>query len=246
MISELGTRNSERRTRLDVSRLPLRAPRSPLRARAGFTLFEVLLVFSLLALLAAIVWPALDAPFAAQTLKSSAEQWRGDFTKARVAAMNSGRVQMLSFDATANAYGVVALDDLTTSDPFSAAAEPSAMSLAPTFVRTLPDGVALRELASLDDVTAPPQSPMHVPMQPMLPPTSNIAAGSDPTAAAASPAYATSPVYFPPDGTTSSARVVLVNDRGMHVEVRLRGLTGAVSVGDVLVSDPTTPLETSP
>jgi len=230
MKSEGGRRKAEREARLSASWLPLRAPRSALRARSGFTLFEVLLVFSLLALLAAIVWPALDAPFAAQTLKSSAEQWRGDFTKARVAAMNSGRVQMLSFDATANAYGVVALDDLTTSDPFSAAAEPTAMSLSPTFVRTLPDGVTLRELASLDDVTAPPQSPMQMPMQAIAPTMNN----------------AVSPVYFHPDGTTSSARVVLVNDRGMHVEVRLRGLTGAVSVGDVLVSDPTTTLETSP
>ena len=43
-------------------------------------------------------------------------------------------------------------------------------------------------------------------------------------------------VYFYPDGTTSSARVTLANDRSMFVDVRLRGLTGIAVVGDVLTA----------
>src|SRR5689334_8654933 len=59
--------------------------------RKGVTLLEVSLVLGLLVVLAAVVWPQLDRPLASERLKRSADQLRADFTKARVAAMESGR-----------------------------------------------------------------------------------------------------------------------------------------------------------
>ena len=45
------------------------------------------------------------------------------------------------------------------------------------------------------------------------------------------------PIFFYPDGTTSAAAVLLKNDRGQCVEVRLRGLTGIRKVSDLTSAD---------
>jgi len=41
------------------------------------------------------------------------------------------------------------------------------------------------------------------------------------------------PLLFYPDGTTSTARVVLQNEYERSIEVTLRGLTGVASVGEI-------------
>jgi type II secretory pathway pseudopilin PulG len=194
-----------------------RAGTSPAaKCRSGFTLLEITLTLALLVLIVSLVWPALEAPFAAQRLKAAADQLRADFTQARTAAMNSGRTQLLSFDAATGTYAVVPVDDGAASDPFSPPSD--VVSVAPGQIagRPLPEGVTFHEVAALDDVTPPPATVASF--------------GPPPTAGTAA---TTQSVYFHPDGTTSSARVTLANDRAMFIDVRLRGLTGATAVGDV-------------
>ena len=41
------------------------------------------------------------------------------------------------------------------------------------------------------------------------------------------------PIFFYPDGTTSAAAVLLKNDRGRCIEVRLRGLTGIAKISEM-------------
>ena len=41
------------------------------------------------------------------------------------------------------------------------------------------------------------------------------------------------PILFYPDGTTSSARLLLRNKQGRRIELALRGLTGVVTVGQL-------------
>jgi hypothetical protein len=43
----------------------------------------------------------------------------------------------------------------------------------------------------------------------------------------------TPPVFFYPDGTTSTARLVRGNQRGRCVTVTMRGLTGVVQVSEL-------------
>jgi hypothetical protein len=45
------------------------------------------------------------------------------------------------------------------------------------------------------------------------------------------------PVFFFPDGTTSTVRLVLANERQRTVDVWLRGLTGTVRVGRLQTLD---------
>ena len=51
-------------------------------------------------------------------------------------------------------------------------------------------------------------------------------------AAVAAPGWS-QPVLFYPDGTSSTACVILENERGRCIEVSLRGLTAVVTVGEV-------------
>jgi type II secretory pathway pseudopilin PulG len=191
---------------------------SELRIRRAFTLLEITLTLALLVLVVSLVWPALEAPFAAQRLKAAADQLRADFTQARTTAMNSGRTQLLTFDAAHGTYSVVPIDDGAATDPFSPPSVASS-TVGPIAGRPLPQGVTFHEVASLDDVTPPPATVGGF--------------GPAPTPGAAA---TTQSVYFHPDGTTSSARVTLGNDHAMFIDVRLRGLTGATAVGDVLAA----------
>ena len=45
------------------------------------------------------------------------------------------------------------------------------------------------------------------------------------------------PIFFFPDGSTSSARVVLANARGMAISLELRGLTGVARVNSIQLAD---------
>jgi hypothetical protein len=45
------------------------------------------------------------------------------------------------------------------------------------------------------------------------------------------------PILFYPDGTATSARLVLKNEHGRSIELTLRGLTGVVSIGTVQSSE---------
>ena len=41
------------------------------------------------------------------------------------------------------------------------------------------------------------------------------------------------PIFFYPDGTSGSAAVTLTNDREFATTIRLRGLTGATTIGEL-------------
>jgi hypothetical protein len=45
------------------------------------------------------------------------------------------------------------------------------------------------------------------------------------------------PIYFYPDGTSSSAQLVLWNDRQQLIRVHLRGITGTSQVGELERAD---------
>jgi hypothetical protein len=198
------------------------------------TLLEVSLVLALLVILSAIVWPQLDQPLAAERLKRSADQLRADFTKARVAAMESGRTHAFQLDSATGRYSVLPVDDLSDSDPFSVPTG-AATQIVPVLEGELPEGVRLSQISAVDDVTPPPAfgggAPVDLAIDPAL-------GGSTGPAPAVAPGAAASVVYFHPDGTTSSAVATLTGEFELVVEVRLRGLTGATAVGDVFVGDP--------
>jgi Tfp pilus assembly protein FimT len=75
--------------------------------------------------------------------------------------------------------------------------------------------------------------------------TLEIAALADQDAQSMAETTAGTPVFFYPDGTTSTVRLVLANEKQRVVEVWLRGLTGTVRVGPIQALSPYASLEAS-
>lgn len=210
----------------------LRPPRRPcptLRrhaSRRGLTLVEVLLAMSLIVVLASLTWPALTRPLALQRLRKAADQVRADWTRARVKAMSSGRTYVFQYSSDTDRYSV---QPLTTGDTASEdallgggelGAPATGQETGTVNQRVLPEGITFYcDPAEQQDPSA---------LTGTIPGLD--ASGGGAILDGASP---TSEVRFLPDGTTSTARVVLKNEHGRSIELSLRGLTGVVTVGEV-------------
>jgi len=217
--------------------------RQRVRRRCALTLLEVILVLCLLVFIAAIAWPALERPLANQRVRKAADLVRAEWTRARVQAMASGRTYVFRYspdsdqyrleptagadDFAPEAFGLDSLspDAISPAAPAASDAEGSANTL--WSENRLPEGVRF-----LVSEVAPDRRAQVMMGQGQLPEDAGpLPTERDlPQAAALAPAE---PILFYPDGTTSEARLTLVNREGRAIDLYLRGLTGVVTVGDL-------------
>ena len=188
------------------------------RHHRGLTLLEILLVLALLVIIGAIASPAIGRFVETQQLRDSASLIRGEWARARVQAMKSGRIHVFRYEPSGKHFVVdfwMAQDDLLEAGDDTAVASPAAGEV-PWDAEALPDGVTFAygqaEAQALEEQIA----------------TDVAATTNSATGIGWSP-----PVLFYSDGTTSSADVVLMNDRGNAIRITLRGLTGIGTVSDV-------------
>jgi prepilin-type N-terminal cleavage/methylation domain-containing protein len=182
--------------------------------RHGFTLVEVCLVLALLVVLGAISAPLLGGSFARAELQGAGDLLRAAWSRARLAAMESGQAYVFRFQPNGSEYQIVTLTDLGT---------PGA--------ETLPEVDATNEQKPEDILRL---------AENRLPEGVIFAAGE---VSASSQVLATlgtsdggtwsSPILFHPNGTTSDATLVLANDAQQTIRVTLRGLTGISNVTEV-------------
>ncbi len=208
-------------------------------ARHAFTLLEVLLTLCLLVVLASMTWPALSRPMANQRLRKAADRVQMEWVRARVKAMSDGCIYVFSYSAESDRYLIqsqlapesVGQEGLTGGGQFATGSAGSAVQGAggagwtaggETQECSLPEGI--RFVPGESAIGSPAQA---TPAQP-------IAAAGETTARAA-------PIYFYPDGITSTTTVRLANEYGFTIDVSLRGLTGIATVGQVQAGTRTTP-----
>jgi type II secretory pathway pseudopilin PulG len=203
-------------------------------ATGAFTLLEILLVLALLVLVVAVATPAIARFSRTQQLRNSGDLIRGEWARARVKAMKSGRVHVFVFEPSGNKYSVdywVAEDDqLEAGDDTALMASDSATldnrdptsptSSLPMFGEELPQGVTFLIGESLDTARS-----------------TEVEAALDESSSASRDVTWSKPILFYSDGTTSTAEVILANERGHAVRVSLRGLTGVAKVSEVFIVD---------
>jgi prepilin-type N-terminal cleavage/methylation domain-containing protein len=194
--------------------------------RAGFTLLELLLVLSLLVFLAALSWPSVGLPLANQALRSAADDVRTAWTRARVSAMSSGHTYVFRYAPDGDHYTIEC----------QVAPEASA--------EVSPLGFGTAEATAIEDAT-PLAEEWRLPEQIRFGGGQTAVDGRAEAASAAgnsmildSELAFAEPIFFYPDGTTSTARVCLQNEYGRRMELSLRGLTGVVTVGRVQDAQP--------
>ena len=188
------------------------APRPP--RRRGLTLVEICLVLALLVVIGSFAIPLLGGAVERRALVSGAGMLQAGWTRARLAAMQSGQTYVVRFEPKGSRFQVVSLDQLSLPEsqdlqPEDPEAENSPYDILRFFKTRLPDGVifASANVSNSNQLTATMGS-----------------AGEGPWS---------SPVIFRPDGTTSDATVLLANQPGQTIRVTLRGLTGTSTASDV-------------
>jgi Tfp pilus assembly protein FimT len=182
--------------------------------RRGLTLVEICLVLTLLVVIASFAIPLLGGAVERRSLMSGAGLLQAGWTRARLAAMQSGQTYVVRFEPKGSRFQVLSLDqlalpesqELPQEDPD---AEHSTYDILRFFKTRLPDGVIFghADVANSNQLTATMGS-----------------SGDGPWSA---------PILFRPDGTTSDASVLLVNEPGQTVRVTLRGLTGTSIASEV-------------
>jgi prepilin-type N-terminal cleavage/methylation domain-containing protein len=198
------------------------------RCQRGLTLLEMLLVLALLVIIGALVAPAMGRFMQTQQLRDSANLIRGEWARARVQAMKSGRIHVFRYEQNGSHYTVdfwMADDDMLEAGDDSAPvrdfAEPESVDGdIPSDADSLPDGV--RFLLGKTEYDARSQE---------------IESDLDSAGTSAAGIGWSAPILFYSDGTTSSAEVVLVNNRDDSIRISLRGLTGIGAVSDVFASE---------
>jgi len=175
----------------------------------------VVVALAVLVLMSGIAWPVLTRSFENQRLKKSADIIRAEWTQARVQAMSSGYVYVFQFipgDRRYSTYRRVASEVEVSPDgrfqTDGGALQPFGKE------KTLPEGVRFAGGETLRDTRAERYS-------------------ADATAFLSQDQGWSGPIFFYPDGTTSTACVALENERGRRIEVSLRSLTGMVSISDI-------------
>jgi prepilin-type N-terminal cleavage/methylation domain-containing protein len=185
------------------------------RRRQGLTLVEVLLVLSLLVVLASVAWPALDRPLDNRRLHHAADVLRTEWARARNQAIATG--QMVRFQCTLGErnYSITREEDSSSTTSIAVPqVEPLTESTDSESGPMLPKGITF---LSVEVNQEDQEDPLDVALNDDL-----LSAQST----------SETPLFFYPDGSTSTGRVVLQNEHDRCIDVSLRGLTGVATVGD--------------
>ncbi len=193
--------------------------------RAGVTLMEAMLTLALLVIVASIAWPTLNKTFENQRLKKAADQVRAEWARARVKAMSTGYVHIFQYTVDGNQY---ATERRVTSEVEGSGVPAGAP---PGFGEA-----GLKAPVPFGAETALPEGVTFLGSETVLDSRAAMLT-SDPSQFRTGEQGWSGPIFFYPDGTTSTARLVLRNEYGRFIELALRGLTGVVTVSDVQAGD---------
>lgn len=200
--------------------------------RRGVTLIELILVLAILVVIASMAWPALDRPLSNQRLRKAADRIRTEWTRTRVKAMTDGVTYVFRYTLYEDGYSIET-DGGCDFIPQDGSTGPyRGISTAQTEVsqqsgkygeHKLPEKIVF----SGGETTYDTRSSMI---------SSSREIGSSVQSSSSDP------ILFFPDGTTSTARLSLRNTEfDYEIELTLRGMIGAVSVGDTYTAQENLP-----
>ncbi|RMF41986.1 MAG: prepilin-type N-terminal cleavage/methylation domain-containing protein [Planctomycetota bacterium] len=202
----------------------------PASHRAAFTLLELILVLSLLAMMAAIAAPRLNALYERQRLSGAAASLKLRWEEARLEALRSGQAQVFECVLEDRRFRIQPL--VRASDATEAGVGAEMITAAGTVVETQPAGFLAPgddlngQWEELDDGLTFLSCQVLNDMRAYLAAQEAQSTGTGDV----STQTVANQVIFYPDGSTSTAEVQIRNQRGDVWGVRIRGLTGHTEV----------------
>jgi prepilin-type N-terminal cleavage/methylation domain-containing protein len=196
--------------------------------RTAFTLLELLLTLAVLAAIAAVSIPQLSVLMGDRRLVRAGEQLRVEMTRLRVDAMRQGRVMTLEAMVDGTSFRIKpfysatdateAFDQTGSQSGMLSGAKQGIVTAAivdPSVEETveLPEAVVVSSVGVVSAARA-----MEIEQLTL----SNQSEGWS------------RPILFYPDGSTSTAAITLSNPTYGKVIVKIRGITGDVTVSEVL------------
>ena len=201
--------------------------------RRGYSLIELLLVLAVLVLVAAMATPAVLTVLEGQKLRKAGDQMRTEWARSRNMAMKNGRLYMFRYKLGLDEYEIrpwYAADDALESS--SSVSPLDAAGPQPGTAAALPPGAA-QPLGTGSVFTPYKKLPEGILFAFGEAQVDNRAASVDTEIAAQGVDGWSLPILFYPDGSSSTARLTLVNKRQQYVSLDLRGLTGLAQISDL-------------
>jgi len=219
------------------------------RRRGGLTLMEILLVLALLVAIAAISLPALRGPMENQRLRMSGDMVRVQWSHARNKAMESGRTYVFQYQPELRDFKIepwyMEDDYLESSDTMQGqalggqfaggqrpAVNPDAASALQSGGIVTPTSTTATSTAELGKL---PEDVVFVGSESEM--DERLAFLSATASTDAADVLWSDPIFFYPDGTSSTSRILIRNSRSRYLMVSMRGLTGVVQVSDLLTAE---------
>jgi len=199
----------------------------------GFTIVELLLALAILVTLAAIVVPSFTSLLADRRVARAGDQLRVEMMQARLASMRSGRTYLLQLQSGTNNVRIrpwVDMNDMTEATDQTGGS--SALLTGGNVVGGTMQAVDTeQETRSVELPETLVVSDVRVQSSPRSFMIESQTQGE-------STDGWSQPILFYPDGSTSTAAVTMNSAGAGRIIVILRGLTGEVTVTDVLAADP--------
>ncbi len=197
------------------------------RSRA-FTLLELLLTLVILAAIASLAIPGASMLLGDRQVVRAGNQLQIEMTRMRVDAMRQGRVMMIE--------GMVDGNKFRTRPYFSQSDATEAIDAGGTQTALLTGADQAATVAVVDDPEAEKEIELSGDVQVQSVSVVSAARGAiieQATQGTRSDGWS-SPILFYPDGSTSTAAVVIADAKYGRVVVKLRGITGDVTVSEVV------------
>ena len=195
-------------------------------ATSAFTLLELLLTLAVLSAVAAVALPNLDLMLRDRRLVRAGEQVRVEMNRLRVEAMRRGRVMMMEGTLSGNTIRV---------KPFQSVADATEAIDQTGSQSALLSGATQGTMTTL--ATDQTERTIELPTQVTIMSIHVVSAARRMEIERLSQSDQidgwSRPILFYPDGSTSTAAVDLKHDSIGNVRVKLRGITGDATVGQV-------------
>lgn len=188
------------------------------RRDRAVTLIEIMLVLAVMVLFAATAWPLVERSLADQRLRDAADMICAEWSQARAKAMTSGAAYRFCYTSGEQAFRLEKCDTGQAADLLSPL-QNSAAATADGNKSLLPDKIVFYEGKVIDESVQADASQNLETIQ------ADQQAFAD--------GLPDAPIVFYPDGTCTSARLVLRNEYDRALALTIRGLTAAAAIGEI-------------